>query len=70
MFTGLKEEKRLLFVHAFYTDELCSGRASIKLLPFITFLKINSSKVRPEISTAQSTKGNRAIHVLVMQPLL
>ena len=48
------------FLHAFSTGELCSGRVSIKLLPYYTFSENISSEVRPEISTAQSTKGNRA----------
>ena len=48
------------FMHAFCTGELCSGRVSVKLFLYYTFLKIYSSKIRPEISTAQSTKGDRA----------
>ena len=26
-------------VHAFYTGELCSGRVSVKLLPYFTFFE-------------------------------
>ena len=46
MHTGLKEEKKKdfcatygHFMHAFCSDELCSGRVSIKLLPYYTFLE-------------------------------
>ena len=45
-------------MHAFRTCELCSGRVSVKLL---SYYKIYSSKVGPQVSTAKSTKGSRAI---------
>ena len=45
MHTGLKKEKEDCcamsdhFMHAFCTGELCSGRVSIKLIPYNTFLE-------------------------------
>ena len=46
--------------HVFCTGELCSGRVSIKLLPYYTFFLENKLVEGKEKSTAQSTKGNRA----------
>ena len=48
------------FYNAFCVGELCSRRVSIKLLPYYTFFR-KYTRRRYEISTAQSTKGNRAI---------
>ena len=51
------------FRHAFCTGELCPGLVSIKLLPYYTFLENITSGVRPEISNAQSAKGNLTINI-------
>ena len=45
-------------MHAFCTGELCSGRVSIKLLPYYTFLE----NILAEGEAAQSMKGNQAIY--------
>ena len=43
MHTGLKDEKEVvrcpIIMHAFCIGELCSGRVSMKLLPYYTFLE-------------------------------